>query len=116
MKISEQRKSIGAKIKEAREQSGMSQKDLAEKIGFSSATAISLMESGDRKTSAEVLDKIADVLQMDINYFLNKETQEPNFEMALRADKNLSKLSQERILEFVDFIKSKESGKRKPKT
>lgn len=116
MKIEEQRKLIGARIKEARERSGMSQIELAEKIGFNSATAVSLMESGDRKTPAEVLDKIADVLHRDINFFLGKEAKQVDFGMALRADKKLSKSDQERILEFIDFVKSREGGKRKPKT
>jgi transcriptional regulator with XRE-family HTH domain len=107
---------IGARIKEAREAMKMSQKGLAEKIGFNSATAVSLIESGDRKTPVEVLDKIADILQRPVNYFLGKEYEEPTLEMALRADKNLSKSDQDSIIKFIDFIKSGEGGNRKPKT
>lgn len=114
MKTDEQRyKLIGARIKEARESGRMSQKELAGKIGFSSATAISLIESGDRKTSVEVLEKLAKVLHKDMNYFLGKEVVERDFGMALRADKKLSSSDKEKILEYIEFIKSRESGKRK---
>ena len=46
MKTSKDRyKFIGARIKEAREALSMSQKSLAEALGYESATAISLIES-----------------------------------------------------------------------
>ena len=49
---------IGKRIKDAREKEGLSQKSLAEAVGFESATAISLIESGERRVSIEDLDKI----------------------------------------------------------
>ena len=50
---------IGSQIKKARETKGISQLDLAKQLGFESATAISLIENGDRKVTAENLEKIA---------------------------------------------------------
>ncbi|TSC76474.1 MAG: hypothetical protein G01um101431_607 [Parcubacteria group bacterium Gr01-1014_31] len=99
-------KFIGSKIKEARESAGKSQKDLAEVIGFESATAISLIEAGERKVRAEDLEEISNFLHRDIKFFLGlEEKQDINF--ALRADKNLSKQDQEEILRFIDFVKKK---------
>ncbi len=52
MKIPETKyKFIGNKIKEARESEGLSQMELAKHLGYESATAISLIEAGERKVS-----------------------------------------------------------------
>ena len=65
--------SIGFQIKTAREEAGISQLELAKVLGFESATAISLVESGERKITADNLEKIANTLHLDINYFLGRE-------------------------------------------
>lgn len=97
---------IGAKIKEARQELNMPQKELANLIGFDSPTAISLIESGDRKVSVEDLGKIADILHKNIKFFLGEDV-EINFEHALRADKNLSAGAKKEVLNFYNFIKEK---------
>ncbi len=48
---------IGSKIKDARQEANMSQKQLAELVGFDSSTAISLIEAGQRKVSIEDVRK-----------------------------------------------------------
>ena len=66
-------KFIGAKIREAREATKKSQKELADALGFESATAISLIESGERKVRVEDLEKIARFLDRDIKFFIGQE-------------------------------------------
>lgn len=108
-KIEERYKLIGSKIKEARESAELSQLYLAEKVGFESATAISLIEAGNRKVSIKDLEKIAIILHKDINFFLGKKEKEIDLRFALRADKNLSKKDEEQILNFINFIKENRS-------
>jgi len=103
----ERYKFIGNKIKQAREESGMSQKDLAEIVGYGSPTAISLIESGEREVAADMLDKIAQALHHDVNFFLGKETPKPDLLFALRADKKISREDEKTILSFVEYVKSK---------
>lgn len=98
---------IGSKIKEARESKKMSQLELAKLIGYESATAISLLESGARRISIEDLEKIAKILLKDLNYFLDYNNKNIDFEYALRADKKLSIDDKEEILNFIEYIKSK---------
>lgn len=113
MKILEDKnKLIGQKIKEARESAEMSQKQLADALGFESATAISLIEAGERKSKIEDLEKMADFLHRDIKFFLGIE-EKPDIRFALRADKNLSKNEQEEILRFIDFVKKNKNGRSK---
>ncbi len=100
-------KLIGEKIKSAREATNMSQKDLAEKVGFESATALSLIETGDRKISIDVLQKIADIFHLDLNYFLGKDDKQINLKHALRSEKKLSFSDKQQILDFIDFVKNR---------
>ena len=99
---------IGARIKEARESANMSQKELADKLGYESATAISLLESGDRKVSICSLEHIARLLARDIPFFLGK-AEKPDIRHALRASKELSKKEEDEILNFIEFVKSRKN-------
>jgi transcriptional regulator with XRE-family HTH domain len=60
---------FGAKILQARTECGLSQKELAKEIGFDSATAISLMESGQRGVSAKIINRIAYITNLPIAFF-----------------------------------------------
>ncbi len=102
---------IGARIRESREKALMSQKTLAEAVGFESATAISLIETGERRVSIEDLANIAKALHVDPKYLLGQEEQKPNIKYALRADKELSSEDEEYILKFIEFIKSNRNGR-----
>ncbi len=109
-------KLIGQKIKEAREHVGVSQKKIANVLGFESSTAVSLIEAGERRLKIEDLEKIANFLGKDIKFFLGieLETEEaPNIKYALRADNDLSKDEQDEILRFIDFVKNSKNGRTK---
>lgn len=62
---------IGSKIKKAREEAGLTQGELGEKIGGYSGMAISYFEKGEREIKVELLSKIADCLSRNIEYFLD---------------------------------------------
>ena len=67
--MSELSKTIGIKVKTAREDAGLSQKDLAKKVGYSPAT-ISQLEAGLFRISVDSLEKIARILKKPLHYFL----------------------------------------------
>lgn len=101
---------IGSKVKQVRTEMGMSQKDLAEKVDFSSSTAISLIESGERNISIDVLQKIASLSRKNIEYFLNDEEkrtiQKEESRIAMRG-KGLTPEQENDVLAYIDFIKKK---------
>ncbi len=76
-------KEIGQRIRECREQVGLSQLELAVKLSFESATAVSLIESGQRSLSIENLVKLPSILGQPIGYFIGK------VEMVVPERKNL---------------------------
>lgn len=98
---------IGAKIKAARETAKLSQADLAKSLGYGSATAISLIESGERKVKVEDLKRVSEVLNRDIKYFIGQEEPRTDVKIALRADKDLTTKDKETILHFIDLAKNR---------
>ncbi len=108
MKKSEERyKFIGSRIREAREKIFMSQKILAEALGYESATAISLIESGERKVKIEDLEKIADILKKRLEYFLGEEKKQIDIITALRATKNIPDSDKKVIERIIELAKQR---------
>lgn len=105
-------KTIGKNIKAARERAGYSQLDLAKLLDFETATAISLIESDERKVSAENLKVIAKALHCDVKDLLGLENEPVDVRVALRADKDLKDEDREAILRFIELAKKKH-GERK---
>ncbi|MFA5792212.1 MAG: helix-turn-helix transcriptional regulator [Candidatus Paceibacterota bacterium] len=99
----EKYKFIGAKIREARNKKGLSQKDLAEAVGFDSGTSISLIESGERKMSIVDLEKMAEILNEELKYFLSIE---PDVRVSFRAD-GLDKKDAEAIQHIIEMAKKR---------
>lgn len=61
---------VGSKIKIAREECGLSQKELAQLLGLKSAAAVSLWESNDRTPDSVRLWQISQVTNLPITHFL----------------------------------------------
>ena len=104
---------IGSKIREAREDAELSQSELAEELGYSSPTAISLIESGSRRVAIDDLERVAEILERPLDFFLGSETNRVDVQQALRADKSLNSSDVKQISEYIKFVRSKKPGKRK---
>lgn len=99
-----------AKIKELREKQGLSQAQLAKKIGVSSST-IAMIESGAREGSLKNLTKIADFFGVTLDYLEGKvdykEALVSNFLNFLvtngivEDENNIDEKTQEMILDMV---------------
>ena len=100
---------IGKKIREARESTGLSQKDLAEKLGYETSTAVSYMEAGERKVSVVDLEKIADLLGRDLQFFLGQESKAPDVRVALRAE-GIEDKDHAAIMRIVEIAKDRKKN------
>jgi transcriptional regulator with XRE-family HTH domain len=76
---------IGARIRQARERAGMSQKDLAFAVG-KDQKAISEYENGSRKMYAVELATFAQVLHVSISFFLPVEFETDNLDTLLLSE------------------------------
>lgn len=60
---------ISRRLKAAREKLGLTQAELAEKLGFKDRQTLAAIEAGQRKVSAEELLRAVQVLGLDLDYF-----------------------------------------------
>jgi transcriptional regulator with XRE-family HTH domain len=108
---------IGKRIKSKREDLGVKQNELAERVGVS-PSAINQFEKGEKKPSPDVLTKIAEELGVSTDYLLGASEEEKLFvnetiAAAFRDFKNLSAADRKIILSNIEFLKSKAKRKEK---
>ena len=63
---------IGNNIKRARELKGLTQDELAKRMGYKSRSTIARIENGDNDVSQSKLKKLADILDVSIDFLLDE--------------------------------------------
>lgn len=71
-------KTIGERIKEARTKKGLSQTELAEKLGYKSRSSINKIEVGGRDIPRSQIVRIAESLDVTPSYLMGWEDEKPN--------------------------------------
>ena len=104
-----QAKIIGSRIRAAREHAGYPQIALAKELSFDSATAISLIENGERRVTADNLEKIARFLKTTVNSLMGI-SDKVDVVVALRADKCISAEDKTAIERFIEMAKKKHAN------
>jgi transcriptional regulator with XRE-family HTH domain len=107
------RKTLGERLREAREYLGYSQDQVATFLGVS-RSALSLMESGQRKVDALELKKLAGLYKRSVGYFTGEEE-----DAAIGADvkhlarkvSDLSSEDREELARFADFLRARKQKK-----
>lgn len=92
-------------LRDVREQKGLSQKEVAEKIGVAKST-YSLYESGNREPNVQTIKKISDVLNVSADKLLGID----NEPMTLAAHFDGDEYTEdelEEIRQFAAFVKNK---------
>jgi len=104
-------KNIGRKIQRAREEAGLSQEELASRLGYTQA-ALSNYELGKRRLYLANIEQIARELNKPLSYFLeesasptNGEQREPQDETTSEIIKLLSELPPEEKKYLLEYIK-----------
>jgi transcriptional regulator with XRE-family HTH domain len=105
------RAKIAARLRAAREQSGLSQGQVAKILGFQRPT-ISEIEAGRRKVPAEEMARFADIYKVSISWLMEEkpEVADPSIELAARE---LAKLKQEdfdRVLNLLRTLRKVEGS------
>src|SRR6266705_1168148 len=100
----DERASIAARLKEAREYLGLSQQEVAAALHLP-RSAVSLIESGQRRVDSVELKTLAQLYQRAIAYFTGEEETVLGSDIAMLA-KQVSKLSEQdrnELLRFTEF-------------
>lgn len=105
---------VGDRIRECRESKGLSKTDLSEKTGLTIA-AISQFESGERAPSMESLKKLADALEISVDYLIGiaEEISDSNIKAIFRGLEKLTKKDKEEMIHFYQFLKARHDHKKK---
>jgi transcriptional regulator with XRE-family HTH domain len=108
------RKSLGERLREAREYLGFSQEEVATFLGVS-RSALSLIETGQRKVDALELKKLAGLYKRPVGYFTGEEAEEISFgadvKHLARKVAELSPADREELARFADFLRAKKQKK-----
>ena len=103
------RQVLGSRLKEAREYLNLSQDEVA-KILKVPRSAISLMEAGQRKVDAIELQKLAEIYQRPIGFFIGEAASAPMPEVVQHLARAASKLTdqdKEELLRFAEFLQAR---------
>ena len=105
-----ERAEMARRLKEAREYLELAQDEVAKELGVP-RTAISLMESGQRRVEALELQKLARLYQRPVGYFTGDEAAEislpPQVAHLARAASKLSSRDRDELARFADYLKSR---------
>jgi Zn-dependent peptidase ImmA (M78 family)/DNA-binding XRE family transcriptional regulator len=103
---------IGRRIKDARENLGISQEELARQMGYTSPATISHFETGNRKVSVGDLQHISKILGIPLElFFESKDTTSTMQQFRLRA-KKVRPAAREAVASFLAF--AQKHGQRSP--
>ncbi|MDX2181158.1 MAG: helix-turn-helix transcriptional regulator [Bryobacteraceae bacterium] len=101
---------MARRLKEAREYLELPQEEVAKELGVP-RTAISLMESGQRKVEALELQKLARLFQRPVGYFTGDEAAEsslpPQVAHLARAASKLSNRDRDELARFAEYLQSR---------
>ncbi|MFA6427234.1 MAG: helix-turn-helix transcriptional regulator [Candidatus Magasanikbacteria bacterium] len=100
---------IGGNIRAKREALGLSQEELAQKVGKQTATYIAFIEKGERNITTVDLMAIAKQLGTTVAVLIgeDKKAKTPSVVDVLRSAKELSKADREKIEAIYNFAKNK---------
>ena len=105
----DERRALGARLKEAREYAGLSQEDVSKITGIA-RSAISLSETGQRRVDALELKKLAGVYGRSVSELTGEvviEADEADVEYLARTAKGLSQNSRHQLLDFARYLESR---------
>jgi transcriptional regulator with XRE-family HTH domain len=106
------RKDIADKLRVAREEKGLSQEEVALKLGLP-RPAISQIENGRRRVEVLELIQLAKLYERPLEFFANEQPVASNrFEMFRRAASALSDEDRDQVLRFAEFLRDKANKSR----
>lgn len=98
---------IGKKVKARREELGLTQEELAKKLGYKSKSTINKIELDKNDVSQTKLKRLAEVLEVDVTYFLKTDDQsEPPEHIAKYVDLllRMSPEKQNQVISYINFL------------
>lgn len=107
LEIKPDRTGLAERLREAREYLGLSQDDVATKLGLT-RPAISNIENGSRKVSATELDAFARLYGKTLDYLVSgTEGETPKIAFLAKAAKDLTQNDLRELAQFAEFLRNR---------
>jgi transcriptional regulator with XRE-family HTH domain len=104
------RRTLGERLREAREYLGFTQEEVAKFMGVA-RSALSLLETGQRKVDALELKKLATLYKRPVSHFTGEEVEDVSFgadvKHLARKVSELSPDDREELGRFADFLRAR---------
>lgn len=105
-----ERQQLGKKLREAREYLDLPQDEVAKMLNVP-RSAISLIESGQRKVEVLELKRLAELYQRPVRWFTGEDAKDTGVptevEHLARAASGLSKEDQDELARFADYLRAR---------
>ena len=98
---------VAKRIREARLKQGLTQLQLAQKIGYVTATKIAFMESGTRAIKVADLEKIAHALNRNVTWFVGEYSDHLSLSDTLWAEDSISDEDKRVIWRVIELASNK---------
>lgn len=106
--MNEERRNLGARLREAREYVGLSQDEVARALGVT-RSAVSLLESGQRKVDALELKRLGELYRRPASFFTDEDVQPAvkTVQHIARAAAGMGEADQRELLQFAEYLQSR---------
>lgn len=101
---------IGNKLSKLLELNNMNPNELARKVGVAPTTIYSMIKRDSKKADIEVLLKIADILGVTVEYFVDEEVKPTTLAAHFDGDEYTEEELDE-IRQFAEFVKNRNKQK-----
>ena len=101
---------IGNKLSKLLELNNMNPNELARKVGVAPTTIYSMIKRDSKKADIEVLLKIADILGVTVEYFVDEEVKPTTLAAHFEGDEYTEEELEE-IRQFAEFVKNRKKQK-----
>ena len=96
---------IGKRIRRKREELGLSQEELAKKMGYADRSAISMVETGKRDITWENVYKYAKVLQCSPSYLMKWEDPIPDDDLEILEEVYADPVLRKKLMDYAIKLK-----------
>jgi transcriptional regulator with XRE-family HTH domain len=109
----DKKKLLAQRLRQAREDRGLSQEEVAQRLGLP-RPAISQIENGHRRVEALELARLAKLYDVSLGFFADEESPgSQRLENLQRAASALSEKDREEVLRFAEYLRQRATDARK---
>ncbi len=99
---------IGKKVKMRREELGLTQEELAKKLGYKSKSTINKIEKDINDVNQTNLSRLASALDVDATYFIEGETPDEDITAFIETYTKLSDDNKAQVMSYMRFLLKEE--------